>query len=99
LTGFNQLARVHEDLHWADPSTLELIQLLVEQGNTVPLFLLFTARPEFSFPMAAAVASRPDQLEPAQRPRLSGRSSLRSPPKRPSPTKLSQQSSTVPAAS
>jgi predicted ATPase/class 3 adenylate cyclase len=36
-----------EDLHWADPSTLELIQLLVEQGNTVPLFLLFTARPEF----------------------------------------------------
>jgi predicted ATPase len=36
-----------EDLHWADPSTLELIQLLVEQGNTVPLFLLSTARPEF----------------------------------------------------
>ena len=39
-----------EDLHWADPSTLELIQLLVEQGNTVPLFLLFTARPEFRSP-------------------------------------------------
>jgi len=36
-----------EDLHWADPSTLELLQLLVEQGNTAPLFLLFTARPEF----------------------------------------------------
>jgi class 3 adenylate cyclase/tetratricopeptide (TPR) repeat protein len=36
-----------EDLHWADPSTLDLLQLLVEQGNTAPLFLLFTARPEF----------------------------------------------------
>src|SRR6202044_3318426 len=36
-----------EDLHWADPSTLELIQLLVEQGTTAPLLLLYTARPEF----------------------------------------------------
>jgi predicted ATPase len=31
----------------ADPSTLEWLQLLVEQGNTAPLFLLFTGRPEF----------------------------------------------------
>jgi class 3 adenylate cyclase/tetratricopeptide (TPR) repeat protein len=36
-----------EDLHWADPSTLELIQLLVEQGARAPLLLLYTARPEF----------------------------------------------------
>jgi class 3 adenylate cyclase/tetratricopeptide (TPR) repeat protein len=36
-----------EDLHWADPSTLELIQLLVEQGATARLMLLYTARPEF----------------------------------------------------
>jgi tetratricopeptide (TPR) repeat protein len=36
-----------EDLHWADPSTLELIQLLVEQGSMAPLMLLCTARPEF----------------------------------------------------
>jgi len=36
-----------EDLHWADPSTLELIQLLVEQGARVRLLLLYTARPEF----------------------------------------------------
>jgi class 3 adenylate cyclase len=39
-----------EDLHWADPSTLELIQLLVEQGTTAPLLLLYTARPEFRPP-------------------------------------------------
>jgi predicted ATPase len=39
-----------EDLHWSDPSTLELIQLLVEQGTTARLFLLYTARPEFHAP-------------------------------------------------
>jgi class 3 adenylate cyclase len=36
-----------EDLHWADPSTLELIQLLVEQGARSRLLLVYTARPEF----------------------------------------------------
>ncbi len=36
-----------EDLHWADPSTLELIAMLVEQGATSRLLLLYTARPEF----------------------------------------------------
>jgi class 3 adenylate cyclase/tetratricopeptide (TPR) repeat protein len=36
-----------EDLHWADPSTMELIQLLVEQGAMARLLLLYTARPEF----------------------------------------------------
>jgi class 3 adenylate cyclase/tetratricopeptide (TPR) repeat protein len=36
-----------EDLHWADPSTLELLQLLVEQRTTARLLLLYTARPEF----------------------------------------------------
>jgi tetratricopeptide (TPR) repeat protein len=36
-----------EDLHWADPSSLELIHLLAEQGAAAPLMLLYTARPEF----------------------------------------------------
>jgi len=39
-----------EDLHWVDPSTLEFIQLLVEQGATARLLLLYTARPEFRAP-------------------------------------------------
>ena len=39
-----------EDLHWVDPSTLELMQTLVEQGATAPLMLLYTARPEFRAP-------------------------------------------------
>jgi predicted ATPase len=36
-----------EDLHWADPSTLDVTQLLVEQGVNAPLLLIYTARPEF----------------------------------------------------
>jgi tetratricopeptide (TPR) repeat protein len=36
-----------EDLHWADASTLDVIQLLVEQGPKAHLLLLCTARPEF----------------------------------------------------
>jgi class 3 adenylate cyclase len=39
-----------EDLHWADPSTLELIRMLVEQGPSARLLLLCTARPEFHAP-------------------------------------------------
>jgi class 3 adenylate cyclase/tetratricopeptide (TPR) repeat protein len=39
-----------EDLHWADPSTIEMLQVLVEQVATARLLLLTTARPEFRVP-------------------------------------------------
>ena len=41
------LVIVTEDLHWADPSTLELIQMMVEHGSISSLLLLCTGRPEF----------------------------------------------------
>jgi class 3 adenylate cyclase/predicted ATPase len=41
------MAMVLEDLHWADASSLELIQLIAEQGAASGLLLLITARPEF----------------------------------------------------
>jgi predicted ATPase/class 3 adenylate cyclase len=41
------LVMVVEDLHWLDPSTLELLQLLAERGTATPVMLLYTARPEF----------------------------------------------------
>jgi predicted ATPase/class 3 adenylate cyclase len=50
LAQVQPVVMVLEDLHWADPSTLELIQLLVEQGPTRQLLLLCTARPEFRPP-------------------------------------------------
>ena len=43
---------VWEDLHWADPSTLELLGLLLEQVPTVPLLTLLTCRPMFVPPWA-----------------------------------------------
>src|SRR5712692_2778959 len=39
---------VMEDLHWVDPSTLELLSLLVDQGPTARILALFTCRPDFS---------------------------------------------------
>jgi class 3 adenylate cyclase/predicted ATPase len=36
-----------EDLHWADPTTLDLLRGIAERGALAPLFVLFTARPEF----------------------------------------------------
>ena len=39
-----------EDLHWADPTTLEYLGLLVEQAPTVPMLHVLTYRPEFSPP-------------------------------------------------
>src|SRR6266568_5063659 len=43
---------VMEDLHWVDPSTLELLSLLVDQGPTARILVLLTFRPDFSPPWA-----------------------------------------------
>jgi predicted ATPase len=39
-----------EDLHWLDPSTLELLSLLIEQCAPMRLCLVLTAHPEFHPP-------------------------------------------------
>jgi class 3 adenylate cyclase/predicted ATPase len=41
---------VMEDLHWVDPTTLELLTLLVDQGPTSRILALWTFRPDFSPP-------------------------------------------------
>jgi TOMM system kinase/cyclase fusion protein len=38
---------VLEDLHWVDPSTLELLDLAVDQSATARILILVTCRPEF----------------------------------------------------
>ncbi|MBM4258117.1 MAG: hypothetical protein FJ147_19770 [Deltaproteobacteria bacterium] len=50
LARHNPVLTVWEDLHWADPSTLELLQLLLEQLPTVPILAVLTFRPEFTHP-------------------------------------------------
>lgn len=44
-----------EDAHWADPTTLELLNVLVEAVQQLPLLLVITARPE----LRPTWASRP----------------------------------------
>jgi TOMM system kinase/cyclase fusion protein len=41
---------VMEDLHWVDPTTLELLSLLVDQGPTARILVLLTFRPDFPPP-------------------------------------------------
>jgi predicted ATPase len=41
---------VWEDLHWADPTTLELLGLLVDQAPTAAMLHVLTFRPEFAPP-------------------------------------------------
>ena len=46
---------VWEDLHWADPSTLEVLSLLLDQVATARMLTLLTCRPEFRPPWATHV--------------------------------------------
>jgi class 3 adenylate cyclase/tetratricopeptide (TPR) repeat protein len=41
---------VLEDLHWVDPSTIDLLNLLVDQTPTAHILMLLTARPSFRSP-------------------------------------------------
>src|SRR4051812_15299698 len=41
---------IAEDVHWMDPTSLELLALVVERAAALRLLLLVTARPEFAPP-------------------------------------------------
>lgn len=47
------LLQLWEDLHWADPSTLELLGLLIDQVPTASLLVVLTVRPDFVPPWPA----------------------------------------------
>jgi hypothetical protein len=49
------LLLVVEDLHWADPSTLELLGVLIEGAPELPLLLALTARQDLPLPPGAAL--------------------------------------------
>ncbi|HKH91503.1 MAG TPA: adenylate/guanylate cyclase domain-containing protein [Gemmatimonadaceae bacterium] len=55
------LLMVFEDLHWIDPTSLELLDQLLANGDHAPILLLMTARPEFEPPW-------PDEREVLQLP-------------------------------
>jgi class 3 adenylate cyclase/predicted ATPase len=53
LTGLARkrpVLQLYEDLHWADPSTLELLDMVVERVRVLPVLIVMTHRPQFSPP-------------------------------------------------
>ena len=66
-----------EDLHWADPTSLDLLRSLVERGGQAPLMILATARPEFRAPWAMrSNHSPPSTTAPTTRSRRSSESAI-----------------------
>ena len=58
-----------EDLHWADPTTMEFLGQLVREAHAAPLCVLMTARPEFS-PSFSTADALLLPLSRLQRPRM-----------------------------
>jgi class 3 adenylate cyclase/tetratricopeptide (TPR) repeat protein len=60
---------VFEDLHWIDPSSRELLDLIVEMGASLPVLLILTFLPEFQAPwsglpqVTALILNRLDRRE------------------------------------
>jgi tetratricopeptide (TPR) repeat protein len=68
LSELQPLVLLLEDLHWCDPSSLELLGRLIVQSATARVMLLATARPEFASPWPASF-----KLTTVQLPRLTKR--------------------------
>jgi predicted ATPase len=62
--------RVWEDLHWADPTTLELLALYIEQSPTVAMMNVLTYRPEFAPPWTMRSHMTPITLNRLERPEV-----------------------------
>jgi predicted ATPase/class 3 adenylate cyclase len=59
-----------EDLHWADPTTLEVLGLVIEQAPTVPMLHVLTYRPEFNPPWPQRSHITPLVLNRLERPQV-----------------------------
>jgi predicted ATPase len=64
------VVQVWEDLHWADPSTLELLTLEMEQLPTVPILNVLTFRPGFTPPWPQRSHMTPVTLNRLERPEV-----------------------------
>jgi class 3 adenylate cyclase/tetratricopeptide (TPR) repeat protein len=59
LAALQPLVVLVEDLHWCDPSSLELLGRLMAQSATARVLLVATARPEFESPWPAREHLKP----------------------------------------
>jgi class 3 adenylate cyclase len=46
--GWQPSVLLFEDAHWADPTTLEVLDLLIDRVRTIPLLVVLTHRPDFN---------------------------------------------------
>jgi class 3 adenylate cyclase/predicted ATPase len=70
LTEQQPVLFIVEDLHWLDPSTLEFLTLLVDQGPTARLLTLLTCRPEFQPPWGLRTHLTPIALQRLPQPQV-----------------------------
>jgi class 3 adenylate cyclase/tetratricopeptide (TPR) repeat protein len=75
LSGKEPVLMVFEDVHWSDPTTRELLDLLIDRVPRLPVLLVITFRPEFAPPWVG----RPNvtvitlsRLKPRQRAEMIG---------------------------
>jgi predicted ATPase len=61
---------VYEDVHWADPSTLELLSMLVEQAPTTSMLHVLTFRSDFAPPWVPRSHITPITLNRLERPQI-----------------------------
>jgi class 3 adenylate cyclase/predicted ATPase len=59
-----------EDLHWADPSSLDLMRALAERGAQARLLVIATTRPEFRPPWSVSPHHSVISLSPLDRPEI-----------------------------
>jgi class 3 adenylate cyclase/predicted ATPase len=62
LAASRPLLLVIEDVHWADPTSLELIDMIVERAPHLRLLVIITFRPEFVSPWAGRIQTTPISL-------------------------------------
>jgi len=48
LAAHQPVLALYEDVHWADPTSLELLDLLIDRVQGAPVLVLITFRPEFA---------------------------------------------------
>jgi class 3 adenylate cyclase/tetratricopeptide (TPR) repeat protein len=56
-----------EDLHWADPTSLDLMRALAERGGQAPLLIIATTRPELRAPWTVSAHHSVISLAPLDR--------------------------------
>jgi predicted ATPase len=69
LAASRPLLLVIEDVHWADPTSLELIDMIIERAPHLRLMVIVTFRPEFVSPWAGRIQTTPvvlGRLAPGQ---------------------------------